>query len=83
MNYHFVYFRQLLNRVIHMKLSAKKMKFFFKKFLDFEKSHGDDKHIEYVKKKAFEYVESKGFVDEWKKNIWVCEYVELEGFVNE
>jgi hypothetical protein len=28
-------------------------------------------------------VESKGFVDEWKKNIWVCEYVELEGFVNE
>ena len=64
MNYHFVYFRQLLNRVIHMKLSAKKLKFFFKKFLDFEKSHGDDKHIEYVKKKAFEYVESKGFVDE-------------------
>lgn len=56
--------RQLLDRVIHLKLSAKKMKFFFKKYLDFEKTHGDDKHIEYVKKKAFEYVESKGFVDE-------------------
>lgn len=56
--------RHLLDRVIHMKLSAKKMKFFFKKYLDFEKSHGDNKHAEYVKKKAFEYVESKGFVDE-------------------
>ncbi|CAG2221341.1 PDCD11 [Mytilus edulis] len=54
----------LLDRVIHMKLSAKKMKFFFKKYLDFEKSHGDIKHADYVKKKAFEYVESKGFVDE-------------------
>ncbi|XP_076101163.1 protein RRP5 homolog [Mytilus galloprovincialis] len=56
--------RHLLDRVIHMKLSAKKMKFFFKKYLDFEKSHGDNKHADYVKKKAFEYVESKGFVDE-------------------
>ncbi|XP_071166290.1 protein RRP5 homolog isoform X3 [Mytilus edulis] len=56
--------RHLLDRVIHMKLSAKKMKFFFKKYLDFEKSHGDTKHADYVKKKAFEYVESKGFVDE-------------------
>ncbi|XP_052099288.1 protein RRP5 homolog [Mytilus californianus] len=56
--------RHLLDRVIHMKLSAKKMKFFFKKYLDFEQSHGDNKHVEYVKQKAFEYVESKGFVDE-------------------
>lgn len=64
MLYFNVFFRQLLDRVIHMKLSAKKMKFFFKKYLDFERIHGDESHVDMVKKKAFEYVESKGFVDE-------------------
>ena len=57
-------FRQIFERVISLKLSAKKMKFFFKKYLDFEKSHGDEKSIEDVKTKALAYVESKGYVED-------------------
>ncbi|XP_033757030.1 protein RRP5 homolog [Pecten maximus] len=56
--------RQLFERVIHLKQSAKKMKFFYKKYLDFEKEHGDSEAVENVKKKALEYVESQGYTDE-------------------
>ncbi len=34
------------------------MKFIFKKFLDFEKMHGDEDSIEKVKEMASKYVES-------------------------
>ncbi|KAK3095914.1 hypothetical protein FSP39_020750 [Pinctada imbricata] len=56
--------RQIFERVINLKLSAKKMKFFFKKYLDFEKAHGDSESIEEVKNKALTYVESKGYVED-------------------
>ena len=47
-----------------MKFSAKKMKFFFKKYLQFEELHGTEKQKAEVKKKALDYVESQGYVDE-------------------
>ena len=42
-----------------MSLSAKKMKFFFKRYLDFEKKFGSESSVDSVKQKAVEYVESK------------------------
>ncbi|KAI9142050.1 hypothetical protein BKA69DRAFT_1037920 [Paraphysoderma sedebokerense] len=51
---------RLFDRVTTSKFSSKKMKFFFKKFLEFEKKFGDEDRIEYVKQKAIEYVESLG-----------------------
>jgi len=50
--------RRLFDRVIKQKLSSKKAKFFFKKWLQFEKDNGDAKTIEVVKRKATEYVAS-------------------------
>ncbi|KAJ2786363.1 rRNA biogenesis protein rrp5 [Coemansia interrupta] len=50
--------RKLFARVTSMKHSSKKMKFFFKKWLAFEKSHGSDETVEHVKQKALEYVNS-------------------------
>ena len=65
-NFHFIvfppplcYYRHLFERVIHLSLSAKKIKFFFKRYLDFEKKYGDETSINAVKQKAVEYVESK------------------------
>ncbi|KAG0235897.1 rRNA biogenesis protein rrp5 [Actinomortierella wolfii] len=50
--------RRLFARVVSLKLSSKKMKFFFKKWLAYEKDHGDEDHVEEVKRRALEYVES-------------------------
>lgn len=50
--------RALFERAISLSLPPKKMKFLFKKYLEYEKSQGDEERIEYVKKKAMEYVES-------------------------
>ncbi|KAM0978105.1 hypothetical protein ACFX2I_014037 [Malus domestica] len=47
----------LFERATSLSLPAKKMKFLFKKYLAYEKSRGDEK-IEYVKRKAMEYVEN-------------------------
>lgn len=49
--------RALYERCIHLTLPPKKMKFLFKKYLEYEKKHGDEAHVESVKKKAMEYVE--------------------------
>ncbi|TPX57769.1 hypothetical protein PhCBS80983_g03584 [Powellomyces hirtus] len=49
--------RRLFERVINHKFSSKKMKFFFKKFLDFEKAHGTPETIDHVKQAAVAYVE--------------------------
>ncbi|KAL7751540.1 rRNA biogenesis protein rrp5 [Sorochytrium milnesiophthora] len=48
--------RRLFDRIITFNMSSKKMKFFFKKYLEFEKKHGDDDRVAYVKQKAVEYV---------------------------
>ncbi|KAL2326887.1 hypothetical protein Fmac_020314 [Flemingia macrophylla] len=50
--------RALFERAVSLSLPPKKMKFLFKKYLDYEKSQGDEERIEYVKRKAIEYVES-------------------------
>ena len=42
-----------------LKLSSRKMKFIFKKYLDFEKKHGDDGTIENVKIMAENFVREK------------------------
>ncbi|KAF9346551.1 rRNA biogenesis protein rrp5 [Mortierella sp. AD094] len=50
--------RRLFARVVSLKLSSKKMKFFFKKWLAYEKDNGDEEHIDEVKRRALAYVES-------------------------
>ncbi|XP_042480100.1 rRNA biogenesis protein RRP5 isoform X1 [Macadamia integrifolia] len=52
------FIRALFERATSLSLPPKKMKFLFKKYLEYEKSQGDDERVEYVKKKAMEYVES-------------------------
>ncbi|CAN8259671.1 unnamed protein product [Cochlearia groenlandica] len=50
--------RSLFERAISLSLPPKKIKFLFKKYLEFEKSVGDEERMEYVKQRAMEYVES-------------------------
>lgn len=50
--------RALFERALSTKLKAFKMKFFFKRWLDFETKFGDDDSVEVVKQRAVEYVES-------------------------
>ncbi|XP_067297092.1 protein RRP5 homolog [Pseudorasbora parva] len=52
--------RELFDRVIHLSVSVKKIKFFFKRYLEYEKTNGTPETIQRVKQKAVEYVESKG-----------------------
>ncbi|KAM6184088.1 protein RRP5 homolog [Erethizon dorsatum] len=54
--------RDIFERVIHLSLAPKKMKFFFKRYLDYEKQHGTEKDVLAVKAKALEYVEAKSSV---------------------
>ncbi|GAB2295441.1 hypothetical protein Dimus_029608 [Dionaea muscipula] len=50
--------RALFERATSLSLPAKKMKFLFKKYLNYEKSLGDQERVQYVVKKAREYIES-------------------------
>jgi rRNA biogenesis protein RRP5 len=50
--------RRLFERVASLKFSSKKMKFIFKKWLQFEKSHGSDDDVQRVKERTLAYVES-------------------------
>ncbi|CAI5732479.1 unnamed protein product [Hyaloperonospora brassicae] len=50
--------RALFERLLAMEFSAKKMKFLFKKFLQFEQDQGDDKQVEHVKQLAKDFVAS-------------------------
>ena len=51
--------RELLERATHLKVSTKKMKFIFKKYLEFEREHGSPAGVEAVKEKAKAYVEAR------------------------
>ena len=51
-------FRYVFNRIVGLGLTVKRMKFIFKKFLDFEKVHGGEETIEKVKEMAAKYVEN-------------------------
>lgn len=53
------YVRKLFERVLSMRLSSKKAKFYFKKYLEFEKSHGNPDSIQHVKDLAIRYVEGR------------------------
>ncbi|CAH0480758.1 unnamed protein product [Peronospora belbahrii] len=50
--------RALFERLLAMEFSAKKMKFLFKKFLQFEQEQGDNDCVEHVKHLAKEFVAS-------------------------
>uniref|UniRef100_A0A1A8CQL2 Protein RRP5 homolog n=1 Tax=Nothobranchius kadleci TaxID=1051664 RepID=A0A1A8CQL2_NOTKA len=52
--------RSLFDRVIHLSVSVKKIKFFFKRYLEYEKKHGTPQSVQAVKEKAMEFVESEG-----------------------
>ncbi|XP_060027377.1 protein RRP5 homolog [Erinaceus europaeus] len=56
--------RNVFERVIHLSLAPKRMKFFFKRYLDYEKQHGTEKDVQAVKAKALDYVEAKSSVVE-------------------
>ncbi|KAL4578244.1 hypothetical protein LXL04_014364 [Taraxacum kok-saghyz] len=49
--------RALFERTICLQLPVKKMKFLFKKYLEFEKSRGDEERVEYVKAEALKFIE--------------------------
>ena len=51
--------RALLDRITSLALSTKKMKHFFKRYLEFERARGNAAGIEHVKARARSYVESK------------------------
>ena len=48
--------RRLFGRVTGSKLKAKKAKYFFKKWLEWEEKEGDEKSSENVKARAAEFV---------------------------
>ncbi|KAJ8578309.1 hypothetical protein ON010_g895 [Phytophthora cinnamomi] len=50
--------RALFERLLAMDFSAKKMKFLFKKYMQFEQDQGDDEHVEHVKQLAKDFVAS-------------------------
>ncbi|OLL26878.1 rRNA biogenesis protein rrp5 [Neolecta irregularis DAH-3] len=52
--------RRLFQRVLSLSLSSKNAKSLFKKWLAFEKRHGDERTVEDVKRRAIEYVETLG-----------------------
>ncbi|CAJ1052669.1 protein RRP5 homolog isoform X2 [Xyrichtys novacula] len=52
--------RALFDRVIHLSVAVKKIKFFFKRYLEYEKKHGTPESIQAVKEKAMEFVEARG-----------------------
>ncbi|MEQ2187506.1 hypothetical protein GOODEAATRI_005369, partial [Goodea atripinnis] len=49
--------RAIFDRVIHLSVSVKKIKFFFKRYLEYEKKHGTPQSVQAVKAKAIEFVE--------------------------
>ncbi|KAJ1980795.1 rRNA biogenesis protein rrp5 [Dimargaris xerosporica] len=55
---HLTNVRMLFQRVLALNLSTKKTKFFFKKWLAFEKKFGSTQDVEAVKQRALEYVQS-------------------------
>lgn len=50
--------RRLYERATNLNLSSKKMKFLFKRYLDFEKKNGDESTVEHVVQAARNYVAS-------------------------
>jgi len=51
--------RSLFEKITSLKLTAKKMKYFFKRYLHFEEKFGDSDRVKHVKQRATEFVQSK------------------------
>lgn len=51
--------RGLFERVTHLNVSAVKMKFLFRRYLEFERDHGSPDLVEEVRMKAREFVEAR------------------------
>ncbi|XP_051882885.1 protein RRP5 homolog isoform X2 [Pristis pectinata] len=51
--------RHLLDRAVHLKAAPKKIKFFFKRYLAYEKEHGSAERVQAVKEMALAYVDSR------------------------
>ena len=49
--------RSLFERATHLQLPPRKMKFLFKRYLDYERARGTPAGVEHVKRRAMEYVE--------------------------
>ena len=47
----------LFERATHMQLPPKKMKFLFKRYLQYEQEHGDAAAVTHVKKQALDFVQ--------------------------
>lgn len=47
----------LFERAVHLQLPPKKMKFLFKRYLQYEQEHGDATAVANVKKQALEFVQ--------------------------
>lgn len=46
--------------MIHLSVAVKRIKFFFKRYLEYEKKSGTAESVQAVKEKALQYVEAKG-----------------------
>jgi rRNA biogenesis protein RRP5 len=51
--------RSIFERVITLNLSSKKMKYFFQRYLKFEKENGTPETVDHVREAAQNYVERK------------------------
>lgn len=51
--------RHLFNRVTSMTFNLHKMKFFFKRYLAYEKAHGNAETVEAVKERAKQFMDDK------------------------
>lgn len=51
--------RNLFEKVTTLQLSSKKMRYFFERYLKFEKEHGTKESVGHVREKARQYVLSK------------------------
>jgi rRNA biogenesis protein RRP5 len=49
--------RTLLERATSLALPPKKMKFLFRRWLEFEKGHGGEEQVAHVKQRALEFVQ--------------------------
>lgn len=55
--------RNLFERAINLNLKAKRMRYFFKRYLAFEEEHGTPDKVAYVKKCAMEFIQGQAVKD--------------------
>ena len=66
--------RNTFDRVVTLAISSKKIKSFFKRFVDFETKHGSESSVSAVRQKTLNYIESQAarLMDDWQPGLtWV------------